>query len=179
MSVIDYTRNLKLFDSYDRRFLEMMINEYKLKDNTLFDYLNDIDLDDVDIYWYEDSDPQVLGGFHMISQNVIYLNIQNKTENEKTKYITKGNNVIMSFPTIMHELCHYWQFQKNRLTYLFLQLPIVRDYTIEKQAYKISDYLDDHNDLLCKSVKDIANLKKEYGFPQNQFDELQKKELNS
>jgi predicted SprT family Zn-dependent metalloprotease len=50
--------------------------------------------------------------------------------NEEFYYANKAQQIIQAFPVIIHELCHYWQFKKNPLSFIFLQLPIIREFTI-------------------------------------------------
>lgn len=179
MSIIDYTKKLTMFDSYDIRMIEMMIDQLKLKENPDFAFLNEISLSEVQIYWYTDSDKNVLGGFHLFSFNVIYINEVNWNTLQTLKYANKAQKIIQVFPIVIHELCHYWQFKKNPIAYLFLQLPFIRDWTIEKQTYKIQDYLHQNNVFTGMNIKQVAEMKKKYGFYSYEFDQKQLRLMNN
>ena len=179
MSIIDYTKKLTLFDEYDIKVIEMMIDYLKLREREEFNFLNQISLKDVQLYWYTDSNKNVLGGFHIFSFNVIYINEVNNVGKKQWININKLQKVMQVFPVIIHELCHYWQFKKNPLLYFFLQFPFIRNYTIEKQAYKIEDYIYENNKFMNMTIKKIAQIKKEYNFYDNEFDEKEKQYLKS
>jgi len=50
------------------------------------------------------------------------------------------NKFESSLPIIMHELYHSYQFRKlTPLLYMLLAFPILREFTLEKYAYKLSD----------------------------------------
>ena len=179
MSIIDYTKKLTMFDSYDIQIIEMIIKQLKLKENSDFAFLNEISLSEVQFYWYTDSDKNILGGFHLFSFNVIYINEVNWNITQELKYTNKAQKIIQVFPIIIHELCHYWQFKKNPIVYLFLQLPFIRDWTIEKQTYKIQDYLHQNNVFTGMNIKQVAEMKKKYNFAPIWFDEKQLKFINN
>lgn len=179
MSVVDYTKDLIMFDDYDLQIISMMINQLKLKEKEEFKFLNEISLKDVQIYWYTDKNKDVLGGFHFFSFNVIYINEVKNIGKKQWKFINKAQKVIQMFPVILHELCHYWQFKKNPVLYFFLQFPVIRNFTIEKQAYKIENYVYDNNKFMNMSFKKIAQLKQKYNFSSLQFDEKEKEYLLS
>ena len=89
----------------------------------------------------------------------------------------RANNVIMMFPTILHELCHYYQRKKmGMILYGFCQLPLIRRITIEVSAYKISDYLDKRIEEINKMTPlDFAMLKVKHKFSKWQYDAFEKK----
>jgi hypothetical protein len=156
----------------------MLVEELKLKEDPLFDFLEEVDIArDVEIYYYDDKSSKVLGGFHSPSKNVIYINLDGRCNNT---YIQRANNLIMLFPTVMHELFHYFQRKSmGRIIYGVLQIPLIRKYTIEPNAYKISEYLYDKIKKYQEmSMKDFAKLKKKYNFPKHEFDEMEIKFLN-
>ena len=176
MSVLDYMKDIQLFDSYQLKTIQMVIEQLKLKQNKMFSFLDDIDLNQIQFFWYSDSEEDVLGGFHFPSGNAIYINRNCYCDcNLKLHYTAKTNRIIAAFPVIMHEIYHYWQFVTFSLIYIFLQLPLIRQFTIQVNAYKISDYLYDNNTLINLSPKEIVLLKQKYNFDINYYDERQKK----
>lgn len=178
MSVFDYTKELILFNSYEIKVIQMMIQELKLKEKPEFKFLNEIDLNEVEFFWYKDSSDDNLGGFYLFSKNAIYINhCGMKNDEINDGYLSSMNHIIIVFGTIIHELCHYWQFKSNPVLYFILQFPIIRDYTIEKQAYKISNYLQENNIFKNLGIEDLVKMKKKYNFSKNYYDEIQKKFL--
>jgi len=170
MSILDYTKNLTLFDSYEIRLIEMMIEELDLEETDDCMFLEEINLSEVEIYWYSDSSENVMGGFHMLGKNALYINREYFGAYETESYVQKMLYVVSAFPTIIHELCHYWQFKSHPILYFFLQLPKIRDFTIEKQAYRISDYLEANSKFNNMSIKELTECKKKYNFPKNYYD---------
>lgn len=189
MSVLNYTKNLKLFDNYEYHCINAFIKEYIDTSDPLFAFLNVLKPQDVQIYWYHDSNENVLGGYHLLSgfmnnKYAIYINdifedtdIQ-QTEKQDENYISMFNNsmdkVYLTFPTIIHELKHYSQFQiYGKLIYGILQLPIIRQFTIEKEAYKLSDILQKKLQNASLGGADNLILKIKYKFPQIYFNKRQ------
>jgi hypothetical protein len=177
MTILDYCGPLQMLESYEFKIINMLIEELHLKGNELFKFIEKIDIyRDVEYFYYDDKDGNVLGGFHAPSKNVIYLNLDGK-KNET--YTQRASNLIFMFPTIMHELCHYYQRKKlGLIVYGLCQLPIVRRATIEVSAYKISEYLfEETKKYAGMSTKDFAMLKKKYKFSKYEFDDFEKKLL--
>lgn len=179
MSVFDYTKKLILFSPYELNVIQMIIQELELKKMDMFKFLNEIDLNEVEFFWYKDSSEDNLGGFYFLSRNAIYINhCGMKDQVDENDYYNLMNHIIIVFGTIMHELCHYWQCKKNPLLYFVLQFPVLRDYTIEKQAYEISDYLKNNNKFNNLGFIELIKMKQKYHFSENYFSEKQKKILN-
>jgi hypothetical protein len=76
--------------------------------------------------------------------------------------------ISICFGTILHELKHYWQLKNyGCVLYGLLQLPIIRNYTIEKSAYQISDYVTSlkiSERIICK---ECVYLKAKYNVSNN------------
>jgi hypothetical protein len=177
MTIKDYCGPLQMFEAYDINIINMIIEEMSLIDNQMFSWLNDINIGrDVEFFWYNDSNDNVLGGFHMLSKNVIYINLGN---NKNELYLDRSSNITKCLPTIVHELKHYYQRKKLGLVlYGICQLPFVRNFTIEVSTNKISDYLCNAiNTIIGMSIRDFAKLKVKYKFPKWQFDDIEKKLL--
>ena len=173
MTILDYCGPLQMLDAYDIKVIELMIEELGLKSNKMFNFLNKIDLyNDVEFFYYDDKNDDVLGGFHSPSRNVIYLNLNGQQNETNTQ---KMNNVIALFPTIIHELCHFYQRKKyGMIIYGLLQLPFIRRFTIETTAYKISDYITPLSDeYFRKSMTELAELKLKYNFQKYQYDKIE------
>ena len=149
----------------------MLIDEVVDEKDRDFDFLKDVGLKDVRLFWYSDSNPQVLGGFYLLSGNRLYINREFVSFKDDDSWSEQASRILMVFPTIIHELCHYWQWKRFKLGYLFMQLPIVREFAIERKANRISDKLYDKVGGLVGSREGIAVLKKSYGFPKECFDQ--------
>lgn len=179
MTILDYCGPLSMLESYEIKIIQMLVEELNLSDEKMFSFLKKIDIvRDIEYFYYDDKNDNVLGGFHAPSKNVIYLNL-NGMPNET--YMQRANNVIMMFPTIMHELCHYSQRKKfGCLIYGILQMPIIRRYTIEVSAYKISDYLDKKIEEISRmSILNFAVLKMKHKFSKWQYDQFEKRMLEN
>ncbi len=171
MSVFDYIEGISLFTPYELKCLDMYIEEYVPKDDPLFAYLKDVSVRDVELFWYCDRDPEVLGGYWLLSRNVIYINRSFAWVYDGEGMHAAANRVAMVFPTVMHELCHYWQSRKYGPLYLLMQLPLVREFAIERQANAISDRLYSDCRVNGMSVRELAELKMRHGFGRELFDE--------
>lgn len=178
MSIVNYTKDLIMFNSYEISVLKLLINELDLLNKEDFYFLNEIDIDKIEFYWYKDSNNDNLGGFHLLSNNCLYINRGYFSNWSDSSYMSMMNQIVSAFPTIVHELCHCWQFNKNKFLYILLQFPFVRNLTIEKQAYRISDWLYDNNFIEKYSPKQIVELKKEYNFPPIYYDDFEKRYLD-
>lgn len=182
MSVLDYTKNLKLFTPFEYFCINMFIKEYVDTSDPLFAYLNVVKPQDVEIYWYKDSNSQILGGFHLISglnskngKYAIYINniFEVNELDIIDPYANQFDYVYMTMPTILHELKHYSQYLiYGKLIYMILQLPIIRQYTIEKQAYKVSNYMEQKLEGTL-SLSSMLKLKMKYKCSQMYFNKRQ------
>lgn len=174
MTILDYCGPLSMLESYEIKIMQMLVEELNLSDEKMFSFLKKIDIArDIEYFYYDDKNDNVLGGFHAPSKNVIYLNL-NGMLNET--YVQRANNVVMMFPTILHELCHYYQRKKmGMILYGLCQLPIIRRVTIEVSAYKISDYLYKRIEEINKMTPlDFAMLKVKHKFSKWQYDAFEK-----
>lgn len=72
----------------------------------------------------------IIGAFLWTHPWTIYLMPEQVQTKKSTwpRYITDS---------VIHELRHAWQFRKNPLLYILCALPILRQFTIEKDATKI------------------------------------------
>lgn len=43
-------------------------------------------------------------------------------------------------PTLIHELRHVYQWRKNRIGYILCSLPLLREITLERDAWNVADY---------------------------------------
>jgi hypothetical protein len=177
MTILDYCGPLEMLEAYDVKIIQMLIDELGLKDIKMFSFLRKIDISrDVEYFYYDDKNDNILGGFHTPSKNVIYLNLNGMVNDT---YIQRANNVVMMFPTILHELCHYYQRKKmGMILYGLCQLPFIRRATIEVSAYKISDYLDKRIEEINKMTPfDFTMLKVKHKFSKWQYDKFEKRIL--
>ena len=168
MSVLDYAGTIYCMSPYQRMMAGVMLEELlEGEDSGLFSYLDDVSLDDMDIYWYFDRDWDVLGGFYYLSGNCMYLNVNGigscwGTDGVDLRYLPfdrQDGLVLSALPTMMHELRHYWQSRKYWWAYPLLQLPVVREFTIEKAAYAVSDRLYDLIGEKFDSAGSVAEMK--------------------
>ncbi len=171
MSVFDYRKSLEGFSIYELQICQMLIDNLVDFRDSDFSYLKEVGLKDVKIYWYSDSSPQVLGGFYLLSNNCLFINREFVSDIDLNSKSGKASRILMVFPTIMHELCHFWQSRKYKWLYFLMQLPIVREFAIERQANRISDKLFEKVGLIVGSPSAMAKMKKEYGFPAEDFDD--------
>lgn len=169
MSVFDY-RNAVEFTDYETCVLRMLVYEY-CYDRT-FDFLDDIDLDEIRLFWYEDRNPDVLGGYYFLCSNRIFLN-KGAVQGDPSTWAGRLERVVAMFPVIMHEMVHYWQRRRYGLLYVLLQIPFVRDITIERNAYAVQDALYGNQELVGGSLLHYAKMKRKHGFPVEQFDDIE------
>jgi len=58
-------------------------------------------------------------------------------------------------PTLVHELRHAWQYQKNKILYVICCLPGLRQITLERDAWKITEhankFFSDYEKRCCAS----------------------------
>lgn len=146
MSVIDYCKKLSMFSNCQLQVIKILIQQYLNNDET-FAYLKDINLNQVQFFWYKDSNQDVLGGFHFFgysSKNQKYAIYINDVFNQQHNNTNAFSFVQLVFQTIVHELKHYWQMKKfGWVLYFVLQMPVIRQFTIQRQAKKVSQKIID------------------------------------
>lgn len=178
MSVLDYCKQLYLFTPHERNVINILIKEYVDISKQMFDYLKYINIDDVQFYWYKDKNEDVLGGFHNLSYDpktkkyAIYINMFFEYDNRGDAF----DIISMCLGTILHQLKHFSQLKQfGYLLYGVLQLPIIRNYTIQTSAYKISDYVDSLNISAKLIVREHIYLKAKYNISDYNLNENEKK----
>lgn len=181
MSVLDYTKQLYLFTPYEVNVIKILIQQYINKNSKIFTYLNEIDLNQVQFFWYKDSNENVLGGFHILSYDpkvckyAIYINMFFEYENKGDQF----DVISLALGTILHQLKHYHQLKTlGYFWYGLLQLPIIRNYTIEPAAYKISDYINVLKLQNRITLKQKIYLKIKYNVSDNYLSKRQLKIIN-
>ena len=191
MSVLDYCKKLVLFSSQEMMVMKLLINEF-LIDTKLCEFIKTINIDkEIEFYWYKDSSDKVLGGFHILSgltghkKYAIYINCSavnlelDDIENSKDRIFDNVfNRITTVIATCCHELKHYHQFRSCPLLYFILQFPILRNFTVEVGAYKISDYVDAQEDITGMTPLDQLCLKIKYHFPKMYYDKTELKFFN-
>lgn len=165
MSILDYCKQLYLFTPYEYEVIQMLIKEYIDGKTNLFDYLKQIDLNEIQFYWYRDSNEDVLGGFHSLSYDpktkkyAIYINMFF----QEVKLKNSIDTIALCLDTILHELKHFYQLKRyGFFVYGILQLPIIRQFTIEKSADKISDCVCSLKIPTLLNIREIIFLKVKY-----------------
>jgi len=145
----------------EREKILYYINKYKETNNS--NWLNSLDLSKINFYWCKDitDENNVLGAWNPLFYNDIYVKSIDKSKLNGNKF---NDQLVYDFhfgliiPTIFHELYHKYQCKKYTLPiYALLAIPLWREYTIEKSAYKISDNASDWIMIL-----DEENFKKEF-----------------
>lgn len=81
-------------------------------------------------------DSGVGGAQTVVKANTIYLCDMEYDAPERHRQTWE---LFQLYPTIIHELRHVWQMRKWGWRYIICCLPILRNYTIEKDAYRIQD----------------------------------------
>ena len=73
----------------------------------------------------------ILGCFTPLHPNSIFLQrFGNTMKNPDGRIFW----IEQMFPTIIHELRHAFQWKKSKILYLLCSLPVIREYTLEKDA---------------------------------------------
>ena len=139
--------NSEKVTEYERTIILSYISKYKeTKDS---EWIHNLDLSKINFYWCKDmiDKNNILGAWNPLFYNNIYIKSIDKskltgnTYNDELVYDFHFGLVI---PTILHELYHKYQCSKyTLLIYALLALPFWREYTIEPNAYKISDDASD------------------------------------
>ena len=72
----------------------------------------------------------IMGAFTPLKPNTIFLQ-------RLVQYVpSRPFWLEIIFPTIAHELRHMYQYRKNRILYFLCTLPLIRNFTIERDAEK-------------------------------------------
>lgn len=124
-----------------------ILNKYfdLYKNSALGEWFKDIDTSKLTFYWCKgmNDENQVLGAWNPLFYNSIYLKWFDRsllTGNKVLDEIKYDAHFSLIIPTVFHEIYHRHQCNTYTLIpYVFLALPIWREYLIEKPAYKISD----------------------------------------
>lgn len=131
----------------ERDMIFSYINKYK--ESSYGNWLNNLNLSNIKFYWCNDMTDQnnILGAWNPLFYNDIYVKSIDKSKLNGNKF---NDQLVYDFhfgliiPTILHELYHKYQCKKYTLPiYALLAIPLWREYTIEKSAYKISDNASD------------------------------------
>ena len=56
-------------------------------------------------------------------------------------------------PTLIHELRHVWQWRSNPLKYLFCAIPVLREITLERDAWEI----EEHAQKICDKLMETED----------------------
>ena len=184
MQILDYTKKLRRFNALELSILDALIKEYLEKDS-VFDFLKEIDIvKNFDILWYYDSNGKAMAGYHLLMDKTIYVACNfcgsdpQYIINEDGYDMFAVSRVITMFSSIIHEAYHYYQHKHvYKSKYILLQLPIIRDLTIEKEAYAISDYIDKLKLLETFNQLRECLFKIKYNFQESYFFTREEKEL--
>ena len=101
-------------------------------------WINDINYKDYILYWCHsmNTDNGVMGAFIPSKGKRVYL--LPESNRQSTNFWC---SLIAS--TLVHELRHAWQYQNNKILYTICCLPILRNFTLERDADKITDNIGD------------------------------------
>lgn len=91
-------------------------------------------------------------GCYVFANNTVYL--QPEDVYMSSKYSSWPELIT---PTLIHELRHKWQYERNKLLYILCCLPFLREITIERDAWKTTQSAQDFCDKL-----DAAEASAEY-----------------
>ena len=117
------------------------------------EWLNAINWQSVNLKWAcgMNQENGVMGCF-VFANNTIYLQPENVYESSKYSGWAE-----LIAPTLIHELRHKWQFERNKLLYILCCLPLLREITIEKDAWRITELAQE----FCEEL-DAAEASAEY-----------------
>lgn len=125
--------------------LKLMIEKYKSTDSGNWMNNININIDKLQFYWCNSmtDENNVLGSWSMFLYNKIFIKAFDKTSltgnNQLDKLKYEGHFKLI-IPTMLHEIYHRYQCQKLTFPiYALVSFPIIREFTIEPPAYKISD----------------------------------------
>lgn len=117
------------------------------------EWLNAINWRAVNLKWANGMTQEngVMGCF-VFATNTIYLMPEDV-------YVSGKNSgwAELIAPTLIHELRHKYQFERNKLLYIFCCLPFLREWTIEKDAWKTTQFAQE----FCEKL-DAAEASAEY-----------------
>lgn len=188
MQIIDYSKNLRRFNNLELSILDALIKEVLLKDS-IFNFLKEIDIvKNFDILWYYDNNGKALAGYQMCMNKTIYVSCGMFCGKDPADFFNNDgydrfafDRVLIMLSSIIHEAYHYYQHKHvYKAKYFFLQLPIIRNFSIEKEAYAISDYIDKLNLLEKFNQLRECLLKIKYNFQESYFfnkDEVKLREI--
>lgn len=133
-----------LLDSYEvpeseRNRMFRRVNQFAQTENG--EWLNAINWRGVNLKWalgMMTRKKSVLGCY-VFKSNTIYLQPEDVYNSGKGSQWPE-----LMVPTLIHELRHKWQYERNRLAYrLLCWLPILRKWTLERDAEKITKKADE------------------------------------
>lgn len=130
-TVFSLPNSYEVSESERQRMFRRVEQFAKLPGN---DWLNYINYHGVNLKWANGMTPEngVLGCF-VCWTNTIYLQPEDVYNSGKGSQWPE-----LQVPTLIHELRHKWQFERNKLLYILCCILIVREWTIEKDAWKIT-----------------------------------------
>ena len=124
--------NSRLVSEEEKHRLIALMDAYAKTEKGKF--LNYINYRNIDFYWCDEMKDSggVMGAWLFWLGARVYL----LPWNDASTPSAKGGDTWCSLiaPTLVHELCHVWQYKRSWLLYILSCLPIVRKYTIEKEA---------------------------------------------
>ena len=100
------------------------------------DWMNAINWRGINLKWARGMTPENgVMGCYVPFANTIYL------QPEDVYLSGKGSQwPELMVPTLIHELRHKYQYEGNKLLYILCCLPFLREYTLEKDAYRITQF---------------------------------------
>ena len=135
-TLFDLPNSYEIPESERQRMFRRVEQFAKLPGN---DWLNSINWQAVNLKWANGMTPEngVLGCF-VFWTNTIYLQPEDVYNSGKGSQWPE-----LQVPTLIHELRHKWQYERNKLLYILCCLPILREITIERDAEKITKKADE------------------------------------
>ena len=121
------------------------------------DWMNAINWRGVNLKWARGMNQENgVMGCYVFMTNTIYL------QPEDVYLSGKGSQwPELMVPTLIHELRHKYQYEGNKVKYVLCCLPFLREWTLEKDAYRITQFAQDFCDKL-----DAAEASAKYEFQQ-------------
>lgn len=122
--------NSRLVSEEEKRRLIALMDAYAKTEKGKF--LNYINYRNIDFYWCDEMKDSggVMGAWLCWLGARVYL----LPGNTDTPFMKVDTWCSLIAPTLVHELCHVWQYKRSWWLYILACLPIVRTYTIEKEA---------------------------------------------
>ena len=123
------------FDEVELNYVKKMLAQYSLKREGI--WLQILPYTKFEFLWCDkmNGDNGVMGAFSVLFKNKIFL--QQYDYNGMPKDSDGSGRISwleQMFPTIIHELRHAYQWKTNKLLYVICCLPILRQFTLEKDA---------------------------------------------